>query len=586
MSNSNSQSPEQVLKTAQQLWKNGKETETYEICKTCLRANPEHGPLLHFFAFVLEKQGNIFGAMKHLEFACKAPDSKSLYYLDLAKMMIGQNMYLEAQNVLNIAMKLDPSDLEIQTQLGSVLILNGFFDQGAKLFSFAVAQSPNDWKIWSLFARTVANSNRPQQAEELYEQTIAVARAARSNNQAKNVSAPTKIEIAQILINKADHKKTIGDVIGCENTIREILDLTTMFCRAWSELATLNAFTDQDLKTVENLLKTKKGELSPSDLQHLHYALGQVYTRLGSNKKAIENYLKANRIQRDHIDYNEESMLGYLRNLPNYYTAEAIAASKLSEDTPEQQFVFIVGLPRSGSSLLEQILDSHSDAFGVGEIHTMPNLHRRIYGQGFPAIPVHAQVLADPKRLTAFAKAYRTEVLRTLPPEALQDGKPPRFIVDKMLGNFVSVGLIAMAFPNSKIIHSRRDPVDTAFSCFTHFFADGHKYLCDLAEIGRFYLGYRDLMAHWEKAVPTDQLITVDYEKVIDDLDGEAHRLTDFLGLEWQEQCLEFYANKREVRTHSALEVRKPIYRTSVERWRPYEKELAPLFEALGITPA
>lgn len=580
------ESPEKTLKKAQAFWEKGKQKQAYDLCATFLRANPNYGPMLHFFAFVLEKQGNLFGAMKHLEFACKAPNPKSIYFIDLAKMMIEQGMFVEALNVLNVAMKSDPGNLEIQGKLADMLIVNGFHDQGVKLFSLILTKMPNDWQVWSKFAQSVATSSRPAKAMELFDHTLEITNSALRSTQTEPVPAPSGYEIAQILMNKSDHLKAMGKTAECEAVIREAITHSKFFSRAWAELATLKAFSDDDFDTVENLIRKERTKLSPLDLQYLHHALGQAQMTRGHSAKAMVHYIKANKLQRENLVYNEENTLGYMKSLQNFYTPDVIKTHSISEEIDEQQFIFIVGMPRSGSSLIEQILDSHNHAYGVGEIKTMPNLHRRVYGNGFPSLPQHAKLVADQKRLSLFAKTYRDEVLRTLPPEAYQNGQPPRFIVDKMLGNFVSVGLIAMAFPNSKIIHSRRDPVDTAFSCFTHFFADGHKYLCDLAEIGRFYLGYRDLMTHWEKAVPNDQLITVDYEKVIDDLDGEARRLTDFLGLEWQEQCLEFYANKREVRTHSALEVRKPIYRTSVERWRPYEKELAPLFEALGITPA
>ncbi|MBX2831727.1 MAG: sulfotransferase [Rhodospirillales bacterium] len=586
MSTVKTQTPESVLEKARKLWQQGKEQQTYELCATYLRTDPNYGPLLHFFAGVLEKQGNIFGALKHLEFACKAPNPQNLYYLDLAKLMHKQNMYLECQNVLNVAMKRDPHDVEIQAQLASILILNGFYDQGVHLFTHVMTKIPADWQKWNLYAHSVAKSSRPKQADTLYDQALEVGYAAIKNKQSKPVPAPTPIELSRILMNKADHLKTMGDTKGCEAAIREAIRNSKFFARAWTELATLKVFGNNDFATVEKMIKTGKSKLSKSDQQHLHYALGLAYMNRGDGKIAMDHYFKANRYQRQQVEYNEESTLGFLKNIPEFYTPDVISQGSLKEeDDDQQQFIFIVGMPRSGSSLLEQILDSHTDAFGVGEIRTLPNLEKRAYGDGFPSQPQHRKLLADPKRLNMFAKAYRDEVSRALPPEAIINGKKPRYIVDKMLGNFVSTGLIAMAFPNSKIIHSRRDPLDTAFSCFTHFFADGHKYLCDLKDIGHFYLAYRDLMAYWEETLPKEQFITVDYEKVIDDLEGESRRLIDFLDLDWQDSCLEFYANKREVRTHSALEVRQPIYKSSVERWRPYQKELTPLFEALGITP-
>ncbi|MDG4721731.1 MULTISPECIES: tetratricopeptide repeat-containing sulfotransferase family protein [Thalassospira] len=584
MSGTNAPNPDDVLKKAQQLWAKNKIDEAHQICATCLRANPNHGPLLHFFAGILEKKGNIFGALKHLEFACKSPAPQNQYFLDLAALMIRQNMFMESQNVLNVAMKRDPGDSEIQSQLAHVLILNGFFDQGVKLFNHVLSETPGDWQRWDLYARTIAKSSRPAQAGALFDQALEVAHAA-ANKPTTSITPPQNSDLARLEMNRAEHLKTIGDIEGCKTAVRTAIGHSRYHARAWTELASLKAFGDEDFTMVETMIRSDQTKLSNSDLQHLYYALGLAHMTRGDGKLAMGYYVKANRLQRDQINYDEGLTLGYLKHLPEYFTPEIIAQHALTENGDEQQFIFIVGMPRSGSTLLEQILDQHSDAFGVGEIRTMPNLVKRIYGELFPSQPIHEKFLTDPKRLEFLAKAYRAEVLRTLPPEAIRNGKGPRYIVDKMLGNFVSAGLIAMAFPNSKIIHSRRDPIDTAFSCFTHFFGDGHKHLCDLREIGRFYLSYRDLMAYWETILTPEQLITVDYEKVIDDLEGEARRLIEFLGLGWQEACLEFYATKREVRTHSALEVRKPVYRSSMERWRPYQDDLVPLFEELGVQP-
>lgn len=580
------QTAQKVLQNAQKLWNAGKAKEAHELCQQYLRNDASDGPILHFFAGILERQGNTAQALKHLELACKAQNAKNLYFLDFAQFLRSQNMNIEAQNVLAVAMKRDQNDPKIKTQLASVLIHNGFFDQGVKLFNHVIAENPGNWQTWEIYASSVAGSPQPKQADQLFEQALQAAQAASTNPPTHVVRRPTPQEIASILMKRADHLKAMGDSEGCEEAIRDAIKTTKYFARAWTALATLKKFTADDFKAIHNLLKTKKAKLSSKDLQHLHYALGEAYMHQGDGTKAMENYFKANKIQRDNLNYDEEKSLGYLRNMPEFFTPEIIRENMLSDELEDaQQFIFIVGVPRCGSSLLERILDSHSDVFGVGEIRTIPALQKRLYGQLFPSLPQHTAFLRDTPRLKAFANAYREEVARKLPPEIMAGNNKPRYVVDKMLGNFVSVGLLAMAFPNSKFIHSRRDPIDTAFSCFTHFFGDGHSYLCDLAEIGRFYVAYQGLMSHWEQVVPSQQYLTVDYEKVVADQESQTKRLLEFLGLEWQDACLEFHNTKREVRTHSALEVRQPIYNSSVERWRPFTKDLAPLFDALGVTP-
>ncbi|MCC9625454.1 sulfotransferase [Thalassospira sp. MA62] len=580
------QSADQILTEARALWAQGQQDAAYDLCSAFLKKRTDNsGPLLHYFAGILESRGNIFGALKHLEFACKTPNAPTLYFLDLAKLMTAHNMGMESQNVLNIAMKRDPGNQEVKVLLAAALIKNGFFEQGAKLFEFVLKQNPDDWQIWHTYAAAVSKTVRLKKAEALFEQTLQCVETAKQS--AGNIDPPTPFQMAQILMGKADLMKTLGKTDICETTLRQILTISNSLAIAWNQLATLRKFTDADFATVEGLLNDPTTTLPSKDLQYLHYALGEAYMRRGDSEVAIKHFIEANQYQRNNLNYNEENTLGFMRNLPRFYTPKTISHHALSADEDrEQQFIFIVGIPRSGSSLLERILDSHSDVFGLGEIDTLQRIEKRVFGNAFPTLPQHANALKDKRYIAALADAYRQEVLRALPPEALSpEGKRPKYLVDKLLGNFVSAGLIAMAFPNSKIIYARRNPLDTCFSCFTHYFGDGHDYLCDQTEIGRFYLAVQDLMSYWQDTLSTDQFLTVDYEKVIDDAAGETKRILDFLGLEWQEDCLNFHSSKREVRTHSALEVRKPIYSSSVGRWLPYKAHLSPLFDALGIDP-
>jgi hypothetical protein len=161
-------------------------------------------------------------------------------------------------------------------------------------------------------------------------------------------------------------------------------------------------------------------------------------------------------------------------------------------------------------------------------------------------------------------------------------------MTDKLPGNFVHIGLIRLILPNAKIIHTLRDPVDTCVSCYSKLFAHGQKFTFDLAELGRYYRGYTALMTHWHSVLPPGILLDVSYEDVVDDLEGQARRMIEFCGLPWDDRCIDFQKNKREVRTASVLQVRKPIYRSSVQRWRNYEPWLGPLLRELGglVPPA
>ena len=224
--------------------------------------------------------------------------------------------------------------------------------------------------------------------------------------------------------------------------------------------------------------------------------------------------------------------------------------------------IFIVGMPRSGTTLAEQILASHPMAHGAGELRKMQSLGDEV---GFPP-----GVLALPaQRLKAMGEAYLAYV------RPMAGGRPR--VVDKMPANFALLGLIRLILPDARIIHCRRDPVDTCLSCYTKLFAGQQAFAYDQTELGRFHRGYQGLMAHWQALLPSSHFLEVDYEAVVDDIEAEARRMLDFLGLPWDPAVLRFHETERPIRTASANQVREPLYRTSAGRWRKHAAELGPV---------
>jgi hypothetical protein len=217
-------------------------------------------------------------------------------------------------------------------------------------------------------------------------------------------------------------------------------------------------------------------------------------------------------------------------------------------------------------------LASHPQIHGAGELVDFEAAAESVLN-GSDRYPECVRAL-DGATLRRIGQAY----LARLP--ALANGKTR--IVDKLPGNFLNIGLIRLFLPNARIIHTMRQPVDTCVSCYSKLFTDGHHYTYDLGELGRFYRGYSSLMAHWRSALPPGAMLDVAYEDVVDDLEGQARRLIDYCGLQWDERCLSFHETRRPVRTASAMQVRKPLFRTSLDRWRKYETQIAPLLDALG----
>jgi hypothetical protein len=272
--------------------------------------------------------------------------------------------------------------------------------------------------------------------------------------------------------------------------------------------------------------------------------------------------------------YDEAAVLDALERTRKAFTAELMRANRGAGD-PSSLPVFIFGMPRSGTTLVEQILASHPQVFGAGEI---ADFTQAIAGLG----GVAAQAQYSPEALSRLPDedlrrlgASYVERIRRLAPAAAR-------IANKTPGNFHFAGLIHLALPNARLIHTRRDPVDTCLSCFQQMFPETLSYTFDLAELGRYYRAYEAVMAHWRAALPSGAMLEVQYEEVVADLEGQARRIVAHCGLEWDPRCLSFHETERPVRTASVMQVRQPIYTSSVGRWRAYEAFLGPLLAELG----
>ena len=241
--------------------------------------------------------------------------------------------------------------------------------------------------------------------------------------------------------------------------------------------------------------------------------------------------------------------------------------------------IFVLGMPRSGTTLVEQIIASHPMVHGAGELQTLNDVILTVRGPHGDTIRFPEFVPGlDASALHQIGARYVTSV-RKLAPEFAE--KCER-ITDKMPSNYYFAGLIHLALPNAKIIHTIRDPVDTCISCFSKLFSTDLNYSYDLGELGRYYKRYERLMAHWRRVLPRGRILDVRYEEVVADLETEARRIISHCGLPWKDRCLSFHEAIRPVRTASATQVRQPIYKSSVGRWRVYEAHLGPLLDALG----
>ena len=332
----------------------------------------------------------------------------------------------------------------------------------------------------------------------------------------------------------------------------------------------LKRFEPGDPLIAEMQALLQREGLSVADRTTLHFGLGKVYLDLGDSAEAFRHYNEGNRLKRATFAYDADENDRWMAEIARVFSP-ALMKAKADLGARSDMPIFVVGMPRSGTTLVEQLLASHPMVHGAGELRKLQTLGDDAdFPAGFQALP--------PGRLKAMGEAYLAYVA------PMAAGR--RHVVDKMPANFALAGMIRLILPDARIIHCRRDPVDTCLSCYTKLFAGQQDFAYNLTELGRFHRAYQGLVAHWREILPASHFLEVDYEAVVADVEAQARRMLDFLGLPWDESVLRFHETERPVRTASSNQVRQPIYRSSAGRWRKHAAELKPLLAALNVSPS
>jgi tetratricopeptide (TPR) repeat protein len=369
--------------------------------------------------------------------------------------------------------------------------------------------------------------------------------------------------------------KTCGRSADAVASYREALANRPEHAEAWYSLANLKTYRFDGEERARMAALEADPNLTAQDRTYLHFALGKAHEDQEEYETAFRHYVAGNRIRRAESRYDAERMHDELRRTAEVCAPELFERHR-GDGCPAPDPIFIVGLPRAGSTLLEQILASHSRVDGTLELPNVlslvQQLRRRGPGNGAGAYP---EVLNDLEgaELSAFGEAYLRDT------RIHRAGAP--FFTDKMPNNFRHVGLIKLMLPRAKIVDARRHPLACCTSGFKQLFAEGQEFTYDLTDLGRYYRDYVALMDHWDRVLP-GAVLRVMHEDVVEDLEGQVRRLLDFCGLPFEEACLEFHRTERVVRTASSEQVRQPLYRTGVEDWEHFEPWLDPLKEALG----
>ncbi|MDP4027598.1 MAG: tetratricopeptide repeat protein [Gallionella sp.] len=506
------------------LWKQGRLDEAAASYLKALKIRPDHAEVYGNLGNILQELGKLDEAEASYRRALQLKPGYAAAHYNLGNLLHDRNRLGEAEASYRQALKISPDNVDAHTNLGNLLQELDRLEEAEASFRQALQIKPDYAEAHGNLGKLLLDRGRIDEAEASFWQAL----------QVRPDDLVVRLSLALARKVKA----------GDENMAALIA----------TEQATRNSATP----------------LPVDGAMCLHFALGKCYDDTGVHEKAFPHFLEGNRLKCATSGFNPDQAAQYFASIMQNFDTEALGRLRGGGDSSPLP-IFILGMPRSGTTLVEQIVSSYPGIHGAGELPDMKVIMRRnMAGSAF-----HDNLSSlDQAQLASWGAEY-VAGLQSRAPSALR-------VTDKMPANFLVVGLIHLMLPNAKIIHVKRNPADTCLSCFTQLFKDGQEFSYDLAELGRYYAGYARLMAHWRNVLPEGAFLDVRYEDVVADQEAQSRRIIDYCGLEWNDACLDFHRNERAVKTASMAQVRRPIYQSSVERWRSYEKFLEPLFDALG----
>jgi tetratricopeptide (TPR) repeat protein len=568
--------------------------EAVDYYQRALALNPNMPEALNNLGNALRMTGDIDGALHAYQ---EALTQRAVYpevYNNLGTLLQQDRKIEEAEHALRKAIQQNPRYVEAHNNLASLLFGQKNEVEALRILGEALKFAPKSVATLLLTAKIQLKRNNLQAAEQASRLAL--------NEESENPEALTllgqvlhetdrydeALDVLDRALKKAPENpealnfygvalKSVGRLDDAREYILKALRLNDGMYGAYANLNDLVDFSEgigeELFNRMEAIFESVQNQEAEPFLA-LHFAYAKALDDRGQHEKALDHYITGGRMKRAQLDYNEGETHGFFDAIKAAFPKEAFENRKFA-GLDDERPVFIVGMPRSGSTLVEQILSSHPDVYGAGEVKYLARALGQLRDR-FPSLPKYPDMMAKitPAQLDITAKNYQ---------QALSQGAGhAKRITDKLLTNYFFLGLINLLFPKAKVIHTRRDPVDTCLSGFTKLFKDDMPHSYDLGELGRYYGKYRELMEHWEQVLPEGFLTTVVYEDVVADTEKEAKRLIEFLGLPWNEKCVDFHKSDRPVKTASVAQVRKPIYKTSVQRWKKYGAGLQPLVDAIG----
>lgn len=463
-----------------------------------------------------------------------------------------------ATSSLARAAALKPDDAETHVALAGVFLADGWTMAALDEADKALALAPDSEEALMMKGRVLAELNRLDESIALQKRATEV--------------APESIR-AQLVLGTAYLARGLTD--EARTVFEKARQMEPSNARAFLNILRTDRIKPGDPRLAEmEAFLADEEKLAVGDRIELHFAAGRIYDDLKDYDHAFSHFEKANALQMRANPTQEKTQVAAFERTIQTFTKSFIEKRR-NQGSSSRVPIFVLGMPRSGTTLSEQIISSHPDVVGAGEVLDFEIALKILANRRKFTAPVMELVdKLSPDDFREIGDTYAQRLIQRAPGGA--------HVTDKLPGNYNRLGLIHLALPHARIIHCKRDPVDCCLSIYSNHFAEHLEHANDLAKLGRFYRRYHALMEHWRNVLPEGTFLDVQYEDTVRDLETAARRIIAYCGLEWDPRCLDFQKNQRQVVTLSITQVRQPIYTSSVERWRNYEKHLTPLLEALG----
>lgn len=605
---------------------NGQPAEAVRLLNEVCRTDPGDIDAWQQLSGIHGRMGNLQGVLECCQRLLALDPNNVMAHSHLGNVHTAAGRPAQAIAAYEKARQLDPNNPDIQTNLGALYFREGKTDSAIDVWQKVIQLRPNHVEALKNLSSAFLNRGRYKEIPELGKRILAIAPRdsdtclvlgetyLKLGMPAESIQAYHKAlqyagnppvrariycslgaiamlqgELEQALqyyesaigeepanrgalSGRANVYYRLGEKDKAHRQVRELLDAGkpspelvmtySHFCHHFGEC-------DEVISYGEQFLATRL--ITDDQRQLLHFSLGQLLDRLGRYDDAFRHYQLGNRMVKvDYIRKEHEELTDRLIATYSQGSLKSLPRSSLRDERP----VFIIGMPRSGTSLVEQILASHPRVHGAGELNELSDLAYRYIPNVLNRKEPYPQcaALMTPEQIAACTQKYLARIQRL--------SRDADRITDKMPQNFLHLGLIAQLFPGARIIHCLRDPLDTALSIYFQRFIERHSYAFDLENIGHYHIQYQRLMRHWKEVIDMP-LLDVGYQELVSDFENTCRRMVAFLGLEWDDRCLQFHRSERRVATASHDQVRNPVYSSSLQRWKHYEQHLGPLIRVL-----